>query len=216
MFKPTAVLMGVLMLGAVAGQLDAQVNVRIRKDTGSRSVEVKVGERNDREDLREKGGRDNRRDNDRGIGQERVWVEDFEIVEESYQEAGHYEMVEKQVFVEAKHVKVTERFWVAETHVMVEECVYVAGQHVTRRVAKKDRCGHTYYINVCEWVPAHHEKRMVEKCIPGHFENREVCKVIPAHYETVCERVFIEGCIKTRKVKRACGGHWEVKACGCK
>ncbi|RIK62756.1 MAG: hypothetical protein DCC64_09360 [Planctomycetota bacterium] len=229
------------MLGLGAGQLDAQVSVRVNKDNKGKSVEVKVGESGrGKSQGRDEGRRDHGRSDDqrdRGIGQERVWVVDYEMVEERYFQLGHWTTVEKQVWVPDQHVKTIERVWVPEKHVkviervwipgrteMVEETVYVAGQHVTRRVARRDCHGRIYYTNECVWVPAHYEKKMVEKCIPGRYEDREVCKVvpghyvdkevckvIPGHYKTVCEKVFVEGCYKTRMVKRECGGHWEVK-----
>lgn len=228
MFKPLAMLMGAAILSLGATAASAQVSVRV----GHGQVEVKVGK--DKKDA----PREEKRDNGRAIGQERVWVEDYEWVEESYREPGYWTTVEKKVWVPEQHVKVMERVYVAEKHVMVtervlvparhytvEERVYVAGRHVTTRVAKRDHCGNIYYVNECVWVPAHYETKLVEKCepahyvdkqvckvIPAHYEEREVCKVIPGYYKTVCERVYIEGCVKTRKVKKCVGGHWDVRA----
>ena len=229
MFKPLAILMSVGMLSLGATAASAQVSVKV----GRGNVEVKVGnEKTERRD----NGRDNGRD--RGVGQDRVWVEDFEYVQERYQEAGHWTTVEKRIWVPEQHVTVTERVYVEEQHVWVtervlvparhytvEEQVYVAGQHVTKRVAKRDRHGCIYYVNECVWVPAHYECRQVEKCepahyvdkkvkkcIPAHYEDRQVVKCVPGHYKNVCERVFVEGCWKTRTVKKCTGGHWEVRA----
>lgn len=223
MFKPLAMLMGAAILSVGATAASAQVSVRV----GHGQVEVKVGKE-----------KKEARDNGRAIGQERVWVEDYEWVEETYREPGHWTTVEKKVWVPEQHVTVTERVLVPERHVVVtervlvparhytvEERVYVAGQHVTTRVAKRDRHGCIYYVNECVWVPAHYETRQVQKCepahyvdkqvkkcIPAHYVDKEVCKVIPGFYKTVCERVYVEGCVKTRKVKKCVGGHWEVRA----
>jgi hypothetical protein len=217
MFKPLAILMGVAMLSLGASAASAQAG---------RAPEVRVGERSGR-------------DNGRGVGQDRVWVEDFAMVEERYKEAGHYENRERKVWVAEQRVTVTERVYVAETRVMVtqrvlvpeskytvEEQVYVAGQNVTIREAHTMRNGSIHYIDRVQWAPAHYECRQVEKCrpahyenvqvekcVPAHYENRDVVKCVPAHYETVCEKVFVEGCMKTRMVRKCIGGHWEVKVC---
>ncbi len=124
---------------------------------------MKVGEKS-RDNDRRDNGRENGRD--RGVGQNRVWVEDFEMVEESYQEAGRYENRERRVWIAETHVTVTERVYVAEAHVWVtervlvpeshytvEEQVYVAGQHVTKQVARRDRHGCITYVNECVGCP---------------------------------------------------------------
>jgi predicted nucleic acid-binding OB-fold protein len=222
---------GMLSLGATAAS--AQVSVRV----GRGNVEVKVGKESRDNDRRNNDRRDNGRDRD--VRQERVWVEDYAMVEERYQEAGHYENREVQVWIAESHVTVSERVYVAEAHVWVtervlvaeshytvEEEVYVAGQHVTRQVARRDRHGCVTYVNECVWVPAHYECRQVtkcrpahyedkqvKKCVPAHYECRDVVKCVPGHYETVCKRVYVEGCTKTRMVRKCTGGHWETKAC---
>src|SRR5262245_4690623 len=111
MFKPLAILASVAMLSLGATAASAQVSVKV----GRGGVDVKVGRGdNDRRD-------NGRRDNDRGVRQERVCVEDFQIVEERYLEAGHYEHRDRQVWVPEAHVTVVERVYVAERHYTVEE-----------------------------------------------------------------------------------------------
>jgi hypothetical protein len=212
MFKPLAVLIGLGALTLGAANLDAQSSFR-----GDRSIE------------RNNGRSENRRT--------KVWVEDFEMVEERYQEAGFYRTVERQVWVPEAHVTVTEQVLVPETHVttiervlvpagtiLVEEEVFVPGRNITIREAHVMRNGRTHYINRVKWEPAHYEMQMVERCVPAHYENREVTRCIPAHYETretvkcipghyktVCEQEYVPGCFKTRLVKKCIGGHYEVR-----
>jgi hypothetical protein len=172
------------------------------------------------------------------VRHERVWVEDFELVEERYQEEGRFEMRERQVWIEEQHITVHERFLVPEKKVIVTERVLVPEQKilVDKNVRVKGQfveynetmhfatgsCftfrrikyvpEHDEIRKVEKCIPAHYVERQVEKCIPAHEECREVVKCIPGHFETVCEKVFVPGCIKTRMVKKCIGGHYEIRA----
>ncbi|MCC6573428.1 MAG: hypothetical protein IT462_06520 [Planctomycetes bacterium] len=177
--------MGLLLAGAIGGtQLQAQVHVKV-----GNKFELKVGDRDNRREDRKEAREDRRevRRDHKEVRRERVWVEDFKMVEERYETPGYWTTVEKKV-------------WIAEKHVTVHEDVWVPARHENRREARRDHCGNIYYVTVC-----------VE--VPGHYECREVVKCIPGHYECVTERVYVKGECKTRMVKKVCGGHWEYRNC---
>src|SRR5688572_15160177 len=110
MFKPLAVLVGLAALGIGSTAISAQSSFR----NPGRGEAV------------ERGGRANPREN---LRRTRVWVEDFEMVEERYQEAGYYTTVERQIWVEETHVIVSERVLVPEAHVTTIERVLVPAGH---------------------------------------------------------------------------------------
>lgn len=211
MFKPLAILMGATILSLGAGEVQAQRHGRSRAPDGCET----------RHQLR----------------YERVWVEDFEMVEETYQEEGRYEMRERQVWIEERHVTVHEKVLIPEQKIMVKERVLIPEQkvfvevkvRVEGRIVEYDETMHfasgaCFTFRRIKYVPEHDEIRKVEKCIPAHYQEvmvekcipareecREVVKCIPGHYETVCEQVFVEGCIKKRMVKKCIGGHYVLK-----
>jgi hypothetical protein len=232
MNKPILILTGIAMLSIGASAASAQA-------PSTRAPQPKVESAQGRGD---KGGREDRRedrheDKGRGIGRDRVWVEDFEMVEERYQEEGRFEMRERKVWIEEQKVTVHETFMVPEKKIMVKERVLIPEQkvnvdvrvHVEGKWVESEEVrvlgGHRFtfrHINyvwehdemrrIEKCIPAHYEDVMIEKCIPAHEECREVVKCIPGHFETVCEKVFIEGCTKTRMVKKSTGGDFEVRA----
>ncbi|HRJ79848.1 MAG: hypothetical protein HPKKFMNG_00450 [Planctomycetes bacterium] len=216
MFKPLAVVLGAaLSLGA--GQLAAQRFEIVKPAEG-------VG----------RAGASHHR----GCGTyERVWVEEFEMVEERYQEPGRFEHRERKIWVEEQHITVTEQVLVPESKVLVnervlvpeskyyvEKKVYVEGQIVEYDETMEFASGHKFTFRRLKYVPAHwecrkiekvkpayYEDRQVERCVPAHYVTREVVKCIPGHFETVCEKVWVEGCFKTRMVKKVTGGHYELR-----
>jgi len=224
MFKPLATILSVAMLSIGATAASAQ------RHGGTQVKPARVGGRGDNRDGRV-------RENPRRQYTERVWVEDFEMVEERYQEAGHFEHRDRKVWIEETHVTVIERVFVPESRIIVTERVlvpeskyfvevkvHVEGKIVEYQETMEFSTGHSFTFTRLKYVPAHdecrkvekcrpahYEDQQVEKCVPAHHEDREVIKCVPGHFETICEQVFVEGCFKARMVRKSTGGHFEVR-----
>ena len=167
MFKPLAVIMGATILSLGASDAHAQRHApRHAPETVQPRQQVR---------------------------HERVWVEDFEMVEETYREEGRYEMRERQVWVEERHVKVHETVMVPEQKILVKERVLIPEQKVFVEVKVRvpgkwveyDEVRtigrHQFTFRHVDYVWEHDEIRKGEKFIPAHYKEVTVERCSPAH-----------------------------------
>lgn len=174
MNKFFASIAGIALMGAIGATTAQAQSVHIKIEKPGKSIEIKHGQPAPKP-------ADDCNDGHYITVKKKVWIE------------GHYDTVCENVWIPPTCKIVEERVWVPATCRIVEERVYVPAQHVTVKERRVDHCGHVYYVNVCQVVPAHYKTVQKEVHVPGFFKcvQREVH--VPGRYEKVEKKVYVAG-----------------------